>query len=91
LFAVSYTQLLSLIARKFSSKRKQHVLRHWICCLMLSRLTSEHIFACGNLPNISNSLLSQRIDFFLHVSVNLIKWTPSAQPFFFCFVAHSPD
>ena len=56
LFAISYTKLLCLIARKFSTKRKQHVLRHWICCLMLSRPNSEHIFACANLLNISNPL-----------------------------------
>ena len=46
---------------------------------MLSRLNPEHIFACANLLNISNSLLSQRIDFFLHV--NLIKQIHRAQLF----------
>jgi len=40
------------------------VLPHWICCLMLSRLNPEHIFACANLLNIITSLLSQRIDVF---------------------------
>jgi len=48
---------------------------------MLSRLNSEHISACANVLNISNSLLSQRIDFFLHVRVNLIKRIHRAQLF----------
>jgi len=48
---------------------------------MLSRLNSEHIFACANLLNISNSLLSQRIDCSLHVRENLIKRIHRAQLF----------
>jgi len=72
---------LCLIAQKLSAKRKQQVLRHWICCLMLSHLNSEHISACANLLNISNSLLSQRIDCLLHVRVNLIKRIHRAQLF----------
>jgi len=72
---------LCLIAQKLSAKRTQQVLRHWICCSILPRLNSEHIFACANLLNISNSLLSQRIDFFLHVRVNLIKRMHRAQMF----------
>ena len=48
---------------------------------MQSRLNSEHIFACANLLNINNSLLSQRIDFFLPVRVNLIKRLHRAQLF----------
>ena len=72
---------LSLIAQKLSAKRTLQVLRHWICCLMLSRLNSEHIFACANLLNISNSLLSQRIDCLLNVRVNLIKRIHRAQLF----------
>jgi len=72
---------LCLIAQKLSPKSKQQVLRHWICCLMLSRLNSEHIFACANLLNISNSLLSQRIDCLLHFRVNLIKRIHRAQLF----------
>jgi len=46
-------------------------LQHWICCLMLSRLNSEHNGACSKLLKIRNSLLSQRIDHFLHLWVNL--------------------
>ena len=61
--------------------RTQQVLRHWICCWVLPRLNSEHIFACANLLNISNSLLSQRIDCLLHVRVNLIKRKHRAQLF----------
>ena len=72
---------LCIITNRFPSRRKQQVLRHWICCLMLSRFNSEHIFACANLLNISNSLLSQRIDFFLPVRMNLIKRIHSAQLF----------
>ena len=72
---------LCLIAQKLSAKRTPQVLRHWICCLMLSRLNSEHIFACANLLNISNSLLSQRIDCLLHVRVNFIKRIHRAQLF----------
>ena len=79
-FVVHLTSLC-LIAQKLSAKRTQQVLRHWIWCLLLPRLNSEHIFAGANLLNISNSLLSQRNEFFLHVRVNLIKRIHRAQLF----------
>jgi len=80
---------LCLIAQKLSAKRTLQVLRHWICCSMLSRLNSEHIFACANLLNISNSLaLIELIVYFMSEWISSNAYT-GHNCFFISIVAHS--